>query len=525
MAARVMFLGLDGGTMAAFTPLFERGVMPNLAAFWRKSATGTLRSSDPMVTPVAWTSFSTGCTPAVHGIHEFAYLDPKSREIHANHAGRVRVATLWHVLHAEDREVALLNLPMTYPPPQVAGLVVGGSDAPTLDWAFAKCPKFGAALLARYPHYTHKIVWKGRPKSIDDLKARAKWNCEIFGAQADAALMADARTDWTAMMVHFHNLDSLQHRLWPEMNVDATGVVREGWNIEVERCLHSLDQAIGVLLELADRRDAAVIAVSDHGFGPCRAVVDMNKILRREGFQCEPTFRAKIQRRASRAGDRLRRWVARRSPGGEGRRTSKSVEAQVGCDWSRTRVFAPLGQLSGCLYVNPSFRLSSSSRERLIEEVIGSCRAQVDPQTGDRLFRDVFSLADRYGVDPDDHGAPDILALSADGYQAQAKWSQNDHSWIRPDPNLPATHHREGVVAIDAPGIRTGHSLSADIHDLAPTVLALLGLGIPDWMEGRVLNEAFDEPLDTFPSRLSVTGNDPTLDTELVAAGFGAATD
>ena len=73
--SRVLFLGLDGGTMSALAPWFERGLMPNLAALWRRSASGRLRSSEPMVTPVAWTSFLTGCTPVVHGIHEFYYVE------------------------------------------------------------------------------------------------------------------------------------------------------------------------------------------------------------------------------------------------------------------------------------------------------------------------------------------------------------------------------------------------------------------------------------------------------------------
>ena len=47
-----------------------------------------------MVTPVAWTSFLTGCAPPTHGIHEFYRVDPASRIIHPNHAGRIQVPTL-----------------------------------------------------------------------------------------------------------------------------------------------------------------------------------------------------------------------------------------------------------------------------------------------------------------------------------------------------------------------------------------------------------------------------------------------
>src|SRR5262249_22824852 len=93
--SRVMFLRLDGGTMTVSGPWSERGLLPNLSTLGRRSATGTLLSSEPMVTPVAWTSFATGCTPPVHGIHEFYYVDAVDRTIRANHTGRVRVPTLW----------------------------------------------------------------------------------------------------------------------------------------------------------------------------------------------------------------------------------------------------------------------------------------------------------------------------------------------------------------------------------------------------------------------------------------------
>ncbi len=86
-----------------------------------------------------------------------------------------------------------------------------------------------------------------------------------------------------------------------------------------------------------------------------------------------------------------------------------------------------------------------------------------------------------------------MLALSADGYQAQAKWSPFRSDLQRPDWNLPATHWMDGILAIDGPDIRPGEHLGADLHDVAPTALAMLGLPVPEEMEGRVLHEAFEE--------------------------------
>ncbi len=524
-ASRVLFLGLDGGTMSALAPWFDRGLVPNLAALWKRSAFGALRSSDPMVTPVAWTSFSTGCTPPDHGVHDFYYIDDQDRTIRSNHAGRVRVPTLWQVLSAAGRGVVSLNLPMTYPQPRVNGIVVAGADAPGLDWAFAQCPDFGREVAAKLPDFTHKIVWKARPRTLDELRPRAARTRAIFRAQAAAAELADARTDWSALMVHFHNLDSLQHRLWPYLDVDGTGVRDTPWNAEVDSCLRALDEGVGRLLDLASRRDAAVIAVSDHGFGPCKALVNVNGLLRRAGLQRGLLYGTRFRYRAQRLGDRFHRWLTRRAPGGPGRRLPRSVEGSLGCDWKRTRAFAPFGQLSGCIYLHPETAAHADAADRVSREVIAVCRDARDPETNAPLFRDVFSTADRYGLDPAEQGIPDVLALSADGYQAQAKWGVSLRNQIlRPDPNLPATHWRDGIIAIDAPDVRPGGHLRADLHDVAPTTLALLGLPVPETMDGRILHEAFDAPLEVRYGARPVIEENPDYST-LLAAGFGAGSD
>lgn len=518
---RVVFLGLDGGTMSVLAPAFERGWMPNLASLWKRAAVGTLRSSAPMVTPVAWTSFSTGANPPTHGIHEFYYVEPTDRTIRPNHAGRVRVPNIWQILSAEGREVVSLNLPMTYPPPQVRGLVVAGSDAPGLEWAFAQCPDFGKEIFEHVPDYTHKIVWKSRPRRLEDLRNLAARNRAVFHAQARAAERADARTDWSALMVHFHNLDCLQHRLWPYLDIDETGERRKGWNEEAVSCLRALDEAAGRLMELATKRDAAIIALSDHGFGPCRALINVNGLLRTSGYQRGLPYGTRFRYRARRLTDRLRRWRARREPGGAGRRLPRSIEGQLGCDWNHTVAFAPFGQLSGCVFLNPANVPSEEMAARLRRELVELFRSACHPETGERLFTDAFEVAERYALDPASEGLPDVMALSADGFQAQAKWSPFRSGLLRPDWNLPATHAMEGILAIEGPDIRPGRRIEAELPDVAPTALAMLGVRVPDSMEGRVLHEAFEEPLPVRYGARPVIESDPRLET-LLAAGFGA---
>jgi predicted AlkP superfamily phosphohydrolase/phosphomutase len=378
--------------------------------------------------------------------------------------------------------------------------VIGGADAPGLEWAFAQCPEFGREIRAFVPAFSHRIVWKTRPKSTDEVCALAVETSAIFEAQVETAIRADRRVDWSALMVHFHNLDGLQHRLWPELELDTTFPLRREWVEPTIRMIRALDSAVGRLLELAAHRGAAVIAVSDHGFGPCRELVNVNGLLCRAGLQRKLSYGTRFRYRLSRLADRLRRWSARRE--GAGRRSHRSIEGQVGCDWKRTVAFAPFGQLSGCIFVTEE--VQGESRERVLAEVIGTLREARHPETDELLFEDAFSIADRYGLDPRREGLPDVMAASSDGYQAQAKWSPFCDRLLKPDPDLPGTHYMDGILAIDAAGIAPRSDLRAELVDVAPTTMALMGLPVPARMRGRVVREACsnDCAVDTGRRRL-----------------------
>ncbi len=491
--ARVLFLGLDGGTMTVLRPWFERGQLPNLAAFWRRSASGRLRSTAPMVTPVAWSSFLTGCRPRLHGIHEFGYVAPDGRTVRPFHAGELRVPTLWQILDNARRPVVSLNLAMSWPASERHGLIVGGAESPGTEAAFRQCPDFGREVAAKAPDFTHRLVWKRRPRTLEELRERAALNVSVFRAQADVAELADARTDWSALMVHLHNLDGIEHRLWPYLDVDDTAIREPGWNEAVADCMAALDEAVGRLLDLAARRDAAVIAVSDHGFGPCRKVIQINKLLQDGGFQVAAGPRHRMRNRFFRGLDRFRRWRARKATG-EDVKVAKSARALVACQWSRSIAYAPFGELSGHIYLNPRVVRPGSQADRLIGEIVDFLAQAVDDETGTPLFHDVHDVAFREELDPLENGMPEILACCRDGFHVDARLRPGRPT-LAHDPGLPGTHYLDGVIAIDAPGVRAGEHLDAELPDLAPTTLRMLGMPVPGHMQGRVLHEAFDEPL------------------------------
>ncbi|ADV62776.1 type I phosphodiesterase/nucleotide pyrophosphatase [Isosphaera pallida ATCC 43644] len=497
---RVVILGLDGATWTVLEPWIERGAMPNLAGWLRTAARGVLRSVEPPVTSAAWTSMSTGARPGRHGVFDHRWYDPAGGRMRVNHSRRVRVETLWETIHRHGGISISLNLPGTYPAPAVRGLIVSGMDAPHLEGALSGCPpEFAQALKTECPDYSLKVIWKRPPQSLDELRARAEETRKLFRARAEGGLLADRfRPDWSALMVQFQNLDPFQHRVWRHLNVDETGLDDPALNQAAGSVLTALDEAVGLLLELAERRGAAVAMVSDHGFGPCLGRIAVNAILRDAGIIRFPGAGRRAVQRLARPVDLARLWLAkRRDPQARAASFDTSIPAQYPFDWNRTLGFAPHQDTAAMIYLNTSARKVAGVTQsplntprqidQALADITGALSAARHPETGASLFPVIRSIAEVYNLDPSAEGFPDLVALPDPNYWVRSKLGGDDLAWVRPDPNLPGTHRMEGIVALGGFGLDPSERLEANLIDVAPTLLTYLNLPLPSTIEGRSL--------------------------------------
>ncbi len=493
---RLVVLGLDGATWTVLDPMRRRGLMPNLDALLEGAAYGTLTSTIPPVTTAAWTTMMTGCNPPRHGVFDHRYYDAAAGRMKVNHSGRIRVPTLWQQLADSGRSVVCLNLPGLFPPPSLRGVIVSGMDAPHLEGALQACPEFGARLKAEVPAYSLRYFWKHAPQSLEELKANACLTVESFRGRAEGGLLADRHVpDWSVLMVQFQNLDPFQHRVWRYLNVDETGIDEPAWNTAAAEVIRGLDAAIGRLCELADRRGAAVMAVSDHGFGPCLGRIDVNRILVDAGIVRLPHWAGNLRRRMKQARDRLRVWNAKRGdPTARSASFDQSISSQFPFDWKRTLAFVPHQDTAAMVYVNSAARQGLTRHTAPLftpRQIDDACQAAAQalgearhPQTGRPLFPQIIPTALAYDLDPAREGYPDLIALPDDPYWVRTRLTGNG-SWVMTDPNLPGTHRPEGVVALAGAGLAPGRSLKARLIDATPTILNLLGLPIPAHVEGR----------------------------------------
>ena len=517
-ADRLVILGLDGATWSVLDPMRRRGVMPNLDALLAHSAHGTLRSCIPPVTSAAWSTMMTGCDPAAHGVFDHRYLDAATDRLKVNHSGRIRVPTVWQQLSDSGRSVISLNLPATYPPPNVRGLIVSGMDAPHLDAALSGNPQFAERLRAEVPGYHLQSIWKRPPRDLAEMEANARATADLFRAEARAGYLADGMVpDWSTLLVQFQNLDPFQHRAWRYLNVDETGIDDPAFNAAAHAVMAGLDQAIGELCELADRRGAGVLIVSDHGFGPCLGRVHANRILIDAGVARVPGVAGRLRRRATQATERFRLWGQKRDdPAARSASFDQSIAAVFPFDWKRTLAFAPHQDTAAMIYLNSTDRRPGAplTTPRQIDDAraatIAALRDARHPETGTPLFPQVIDTARAYGIDPAREGYPDLIAPPDEPYWVRCKLAPGS-DWVEPDPQMPGTHRPEGVVAWSGTGVTPGRTLDADLRDITPSILTWFGLPVPPHVQGEPLpcltgrgwltpNFRRDAPADPLPS-------------------------
>ncbi len=75
---RLIIIGLDGLEPTLVEKYISEEKLPNLAKLKQRGAYAKLQTTIPSISPVAWSSFMTGCNPSKHNIFDFLSRDPKT---------------------------------------------------------------------------------------------------------------------------------------------------------------------------------------------------------------------------------------------------------------------------------------------------------------------------------------------------------------------------------------------------------------------------------------------------------------
>ncbi len=479
-------LGWDSATFDVARPLMDEGRLPALQSLAEHGTARVLNSTWPPMTDCAWTSMFTGRNPGAHSIFGSWYRAPGAYECRYFSSRDRRAPVLWEL--APGVRFLVWNVPMTYPPSTVDGVMVGGYAAPPGS-RFCKPAAFQDELAARWP--------------LDDLLDRAPHgSLERFveelvrglAAQAEALPWAAERTGADAVVAVWPHVDRAQHFLWRFRGTDHS--LSDG----IDRVHEAIDAATGAMVESFP--DADFMIVSDHGAGPLHADVNLGAWLARNDFARHAAERTSpVVKLAWALPPPVRRLGKRFAPGPARRVLGATVGAQIGrFDWPATQAF--LG-VQGDLWLNlrgrePAGCVDPERADALLDELRAGLLGIEDPATGQPVFAAAYRRDEIYrGAAA--NLAPDlVLDAWSRGYRVAPRRGASGEVVVPPGPlewvkePWSSDHRPQGLFVAAGPRVASGGLERLDLFDVCPTALALLEQEVPSGLDGRVAADALD---------------------------------
>ncbi len=523
----LLIIGLDGADWHILNPWIEQGELPHLAALRARGAWGDLRSTIRPESSTAWSTFATGVNPGRHGIFGFSAQRPETYDVHLNTAASIRHASFWQYAAAAGKRIALLNIPMTYPPqPFADGALVAGMLTPSLRSSFTHPPELRAKLLDAIPDYSINVEQTGL-----NLQRFIRDTTQAIRARGRAALWLLQQDNWDAAAVVFTATDRLQHYALHLLHPNHPRYDLS----EAEKLLPDLltayqavDQAVEELVQAAGA-DATIILLSDHGFAPCARTFLPNVWLEQQGLltrRQETTASPDLWQRL-RTNPALRQMKNALPFLRDVRRPPAPGGHLADVDWSRTQaVYSPTGGIRfNVRGREPQGVISAAAAEVLAAELTTALLDIVDPATGQHPIQAVYRREDLY------HGpyvsfAPDLIVEPRRSDDNPAHNTIFDYGFgpdfLRSSGDFTGNHTLDGILAAVGPDIPVGRINDARLLDIAPTILHALDLPLPPDLDGDVL-PLWSQPQDvkwgnadeTSSSGLNV---DEVLDAEESAA-------
>ena len=132
---RVVVIGLDGGTLDLMQPWMDDNSLPTFNKIRKQGVYGYLRSTTPYYSAPAWVSIVTGCNPGKHGIYDFFRTDCFAKKNLISSSYRKKPA-IWNLLTNADRKSIVVNVPGTYPPEEINGVMITCLLTPSFESNF-----------------------------------------------------------------------------------------------------------------------------------------------------------------------------------------------------------------------------------------------------------------------------------------------------------------------------------------------------------------------------------------------------
>jgi predicted AlkP superfamily phosphohydrolase/phosphomutase len=456
--SKVMIIGLD---CAEPSLLLERwrGELPHLSSLMERGAYGRLTSVIPPITVPAWSCMMASKTPGDLGVYGFRNRSDHSYDgLFIANGTAIKEPRLWDYVTRRGKRSIVLGVPGTYPPRPLNGVMVTCFLTPSTESQYT------------FPPLLKREVEQVVGEYLFDVKQfrtdNKDWLLEQIYAMTDKRFqLAEhllSTKPWELFAMVEMGTDRIYHGFWkamdPEHRKHAEGAGYESAILDYHR---HVDGLMGRLLAHADD-ETAILVVSDHGAKRMDGGIRVNEWLRREGL-----------------------LTTKREPAGPERLHD------VGIDWSGTVAWGEGGYYSR-VFMNvkgrePEGTVEPADYERVRDDLARRLAAIPDDQ-GRPIGTKVYKPEEVYPVV--NGVAPDLIVHFGDLLWRSVGTIGGDegiHTFENDTGPDDANHAQDGMAIVVAPGVEPGPREGMHLLDVAPTVLELFGIDVPEGMRGRSL--------------------------------------
>ncbi len=532
---KLIVIGLDGAAYPLINKWIKSGDLPNIASLTQRGNFNVLKSTIPVHSPTAWSSFITGLNPGKHGVFDFVRRDAEGYQLRVIRANEIKGTSLWKLLSKNGAKVGIMNVPMTYPPETVNGYLISGLGTP--DYVpFTSPPELTNALNAAGYRVNKKFFYTpGRDDEwLQDLT-------HITNQRGKTAVQLLKEKPWDFFMVVFRNTDEIGHFFWRHMDESHPRhdpAAPAHYKSAILDLYRQIDRWVGEIVKTAGP-NANFLIMSDHGMGPLYRDVFINEWLYEKGWlklkeepvakkQSHSLFR-KLGVTRKNISDTLTRLnlhrlevIIKKILGDRIRVLPRDERPEFvnAIDWSQTQAYS-FGYY-GQIFINLKGRepegivepgeAYDTLRQKIVEGLYQLKDGEDDKPVVDRVY-----LREELFHGPSLDQAPDLLTIMRDlTYITRKDYefaSERGILFRQPYTDESGSHHLDGIVIAAGPNIQQRQSplpTAPQIPDLTPTILHLMNCPIPDTMDGQLLESLITaDYMKTHPPRyISDTSED-----------------
>lgn len=286
LAKKVLLIGWDAADWKVIYPLIEQGKMPTLAKFIAEGVHGKIKTLDPPLSPMLWTSMATGYRADKHGITGFVEPLADNSGLRPVTSTSRKVKAIWNILHREGMKSNVIGWWPSNPVEPINGVMVSNLyqqahkkygeawDMPDGTIHPESLKEKLAELRVHPAEITSSMVLPFIPNLAKIDKKKDKRSIAIAKIIAHAASIHAAstyvqrETDWDFMAVYHDAIDHFCHsamKFHPPYREGLPKELYENYKDVVNAGYMFHDMMLERTLEQVDE-DTTVILVSDHGF-------------------------------------------------------------------------------------------------------------------------------------------------------------------------------------------------------------------------------------------------------------------